>query len=226
MLSGDQPLQAVARTMNSANHNRLVKYDGDVVLWQDVNRIQADHVDIDREKRMIVADGHVITQSREEKKNDDTTPAPAPAKPAEAGATVVFTLVKAPHMVYTDEDRLARYSGGVFLNRGGLQMKAAEMRSWLAEEGADDRLQKAFADGGVQIVQTGPLRTKTGSSEHAEYYTDEEKIILRGGDPQLSDNVRGSTRGAELTYYSNDDRLLVNGSPAKPAISHIRRKHQ
>ena len=94
------------------------------------------------------------------------------------------------------------------------------------EEGADNRLQKAFADGAVQIVQAGPLRTKTGTSEHAEYYTDEDKIILRGGDPQLSDNVRGNTRGAELTYYSNEDKLLVSGSEARPAVSHIRRKHQ
>jgi len=214
MLSGDEPLQAVARAMTSANHNKLVKYDGDVVLWQGVNRIQADRVEIDREKRSIIADGHVVTQSREEKKADDAAPAPA-----------VFTLVKAPHMVYTDQDRLAHYSGGVLLNRAGLQMKAADLRSWLAEEGADNRLQKAFADGAVQIVQTGPIRTRTGASEHAEYYTDEEKIVLRGGDPTMNDSLRGNTRGTELTYYSNDDRLLVKGSDGKPAISHIRRKH-
>jgi lipopolysaccharide export system protein LptA len=225
MLSGDEPLQAVAHVMNSANHNKLVKYDGDAVLWQGVNRIQADHVEIDRDKRSIIADGHVVTQSREEKKADDeAAPASAPAKPADT-APAVFTLVKAPHMVYTDQDRLAHYSGGVLLSRAGLQMKATDLRSWLAEEGADNRLQKAFADGSVQIVQTGPLRTKTGTSEHAEYYTDENKIVLRGGDPQMSDNVRGNTRGAELTYYSDDDRLLVNGTAAKPAISHIRKKH-
>jgi hypothetical protein len=29
----------------------------------------------------------------------------------------------------------------------------------------------------------------------------------------------------ELTYYSDDDRLLVNGTLAKPSVSHIRRKH-
>jgi lipopolysaccharide export system protein LptA len=220
MLSGDQPLQAVARSMTSANRNRLVKYDGDVVLWQGVNRIQADRVEIDREKRSIIADGHVVTQSREEHKPDASAAAQPPAAPPD-----MFTLVKAPHMIYTDQDRLAHYSGGALLNRGGLQMKAADLRSWLAEEGADNRLQKAFADGAVQIVQAGPLRTKTGSSDHAEYYTDEEKIILRGGDPTMSDSLRGNTRGAELTYYSNDDRLLVKGSDAKPAISHIRRKH-
>ncbi|HXM40690.1 MAG TPA: LPS export ABC transporter periplasmic protein LptC [Bryobacteraceae bacterium] len=227
MLSGDEPLQAVARAMASSNHNKLVKYDGDAVLWQGVNRIQADHVEIDREKRSIIADGHVVTQSREDKKADDeAAAAPASAaKPADP-APAIFTLVKAPHMVYTDEDRLAHYSGGVFLNRAGLQMKATELRSWLAEEGADNRLQKAFADGAVQIVQTGPIRTRTGASEHAEYYTDENKIVLRGGDPMMNDNVRGNTRGAELTYYSDDDRLLVKGSDGKPAVSHIKKKHQ
>jgi lipopolysaccharide export system protein LptA len=230
MLSGDEPLQAVAHAMTSANHNRLVKYDGDAVLWQGVNRIQADHVEIDREKRMIAADGHVITQSREEEKKDDAKPdAPAhveAAAPVAPAGPTVFTLVKAPHMVYTDQDRVAHYSGGVLLTRAGLTMKAGELRSWLAEEGADNRLTKAFADGAVQIVQTGPIRTRTGTSEHAEYYTDDDKIILRGGDPLMNDSVRGDTRGAELTYYSNDDRLLVNGTVAKPAISHIRRKHQ
>ena len=224
MLSGDEPLQAVARSMNSANHNKLVKYDGDAVLWQGVNRIQADHVEIDREKRSIIAEGHVVTQSREESKPDETAPAPDAAK-ASAPAPAVFTMVKAPHLVYTDEDRLAHYSGGVLLNRAGLQMKAADLRSWLAEEGADNRLQKAVADGAVQIVQTGPIRTRTGTSEHAEYYTDEEKIILRGGDPTMNDSLRGNTRGTELTYYSNDDRLLVKGSDGKPAVSHIRKKH-
>jgi lipopolysaccharide export system protein LptA len=225
MLSGDQPLQAVARSMSSANHNKLVKYDGDAVLWQGVNRIQADHVEIDRDKRSIIADGHVVTQSREEeKKTDDSASAPAAAKPADA-APAIFTLVKAPHMVYTDQDRLAHYSGGVLLNRAGLQMKATDLRSWLAEEGADNRLQKAFADGAVQIVQSGAIRTRTGTSEHAEYYTDDDKIVLRGGEPTMNDSLRGNTRGAELTYYSNDDRLLVIGSDGKPAISHIRKKH-
>jgi len=214
MLSGDEPLQAVAHSMSSANHNKLVKYDGEVVLWQGANRIQADHVAIDRDKRSITADGHVVTRSREESKAGET-----------ATAAPLFTLVKARHMLYTDEDRLAHYSGGVLLNRGGLQMKAADLRSWLAEQGADNRLQKAVADGAVEIVQTGPIRTRTGTSEHAEYYTDEEKIVLRGGDPAMNDSLRGNTRGTELTYYSDDDRLLVKGSDGKPAVSKIRKKH-
>jgi lipopolysaccharide export system protein LptA len=226
MLAGDEPLQAVARTMRSANHNRLVQYEGEVVLWQGANRIQADRVEIDREKRTLIADGHVVSQSREDPKPDDSAgPAKTAGAKKQADSAPVFTLVKAPHMVYTEQNRLAHYSGGVFLNRAGLQVKAADVRSWLAEEGADNRLEKAFADGAVRIVQTGPVRTRVGTSEHAEYYTDEEKVVLRGGDPQLNDSLRGNTRGGELTYYANDDRLLVNGSAAHPAVSRIRRKH-
>jgi lipopolysaccharide export system protein LptA len=213
MLSGEEPVQAVARTMTSANHNKLVVYQGGVVLWQGANRIQADRVEIDRGKGRLVADGHVITQSRE----DD------PSKPG--GAPPVFTLVKAPHMDYTDQDRVAHYSGGVFLSRAGVQVKARELRSWLAEQGAKNRLTKAVADGGVEIVQSTEGRTRTGRSEHAEYYTDEDKVVLRGGDPELVDSLRGNTRGAELVYFTDDDRLLVNGSPAHPVISRIRRKH-
>jgi lipopolysaccharide export system protein LptA len=220
MLSGDEPLQAIARTMTSANHNKLVKYDGDVLLWQGDNRIQAEHVEIDRDKRVIVAEGHVITQSREGNKEEDDTP-----KTAAADEGPVFTLVKAPHMAYTDQDRVAHYFGGVMLTRAGLQVKANDLRSWLAEAGADNRLVKAVAEGAVEIVQTGPLRTRTGTSEHAEYYTDENKVVLRGGNPQLNDSVRGNTRGTELTYYSDDDKLLVNGSTAQPVVSHIRRRH-
>lgn len=230
MLSGDEPLQAVAQVMSSANRNRLVKYEGGVVLWQGANRIQADRVEIDREKRTLLADGHVITQSREEPKEDakdaaQSGPGPASKGTAAKSGAPVFTLVKAPHMIYTEQDRLAHYSGGVFLNRAGLQVKAVDLRSWLAEEGAENRLQKAFADGQVQIVQTGPVRSKTGTSEHAEYYTDEEKVVLRGGDPLLNDSLRGNTRGSELTYFANDDRLLVNGSQSQRATSLIRRKH-
>ena len=88
----------------------------------------------------------------------------------------------------------------------------------------DGRLEKAFADGKVEIVQSSPLRKRTGNSEHAEYYVGDQKIVLRGGAPILNDSVKGVTRGSELTYYAGDDRLMVNGAPEQPAKSRIRRK--
>jgi lipopolysaccharide export system protein LptA len=136
----------------------------------------------------------------------------------------VLTVVHASHLVYTDENRLAVYTGGVLLRRPGLQVKGKELRAFLAESGADSRLEKAFADGAVEIVETAPDRTRTGTGEHAEYYTNGQKVFLRGGRPKLVDSLKGSMQGDELTYFANDGRLLGSGSPQQPVNSRIRRK--
>jgi lipopolysaccharide export system protein LptA len=213
MLSGDQPVEAQARKMDSSNHNRAIHYEGDVTMRQGANHIQAGVIDVNREKRTLVADGNVITNLWEEPKGDE-----------KMSAAPVLTVVHASHLVYTEENRLAVYTGGVLLRRPGLQVKSKELRAYLAESGADSRLDKAFADGAVEIVETAPDRTRTGTGEHAEYYTDVQKVVLRGGRPKLVDSVKGSMQGDELTYFANDGRLLGSGSPQQPISSRIRRK--
>ncbi len=51
-----------------------------------------------------------------------------------------------------------------------------------------------------------------------------DKVILEGGQPQFVDSLRGATQGDKLTWFSKDDRLLVNGVEAKPAKSVIHHK--
>ena len=76
----------------------------------------------------------------------------------------------------------------------------------------------------MEIVQTGGTRTKTGTAEHAEYYADDGKLILEKGQPKMVDNLRGTTQGQQLTWFSSDDRLLVNGTPSEPTKSLLLRK--
>jgi len=222
MLSGDQPVEAQARKMDSSNHNRAIHYEGGVTMRQGANRIQAGVIDVNREKRTLVADGNVVTNLWE-----DPHPRPAEAAgtpPGPRPLAPVLTAVHAQHLVYTEENRLAVYTGGVLLRRPGLQVKSQELRAFLAESGADSRLEKAFADGAVAIVETAPDRTRTGTGEHAEYYTDAQKVTLRGGRPKLVDSLKGSMQGDELTYFANDGRLLGSGSSEQPVNSRIRRK--
>jgi lipopolysaccharide export system protein LptA len=223
LLSDDQPLQAVAEKMQSSDHNRRVHYQGKVVLWQGANRVKSREVLIDRANHRLTATGDVMTQFVDEPKDEN-----GQAKKNEKGqnAAPVFTVVKADNLVYTDQDRLAHYTGSVVLTRPGLDVKGAEVRAYLAEKGADSRLERAFADGNVSIVQKTPLRTRTGTGEHAEYYTGEERILLRGGSPQLADSLTGNTRGIELTYFADDDRLLVDGNSSDPAKSLVHGRHK
>ena len=97
MLSGDEPMHAQARKMDSADHNRRLHYEGNVLMWQGANRIQADTIDLDREKRTLVADGHVLTHLWEQPKDEQK----------KTGAPPVLTEVRAQHLVYTEENRLA-----------------------------------------------------------------------------------------------------------------------
>ena len=215
MLSGDEPLQAQAAKMDSRNRNRAIHYEGGVTMWQGANRIQAEAIDVDREKHSLVADRNVVTNLWEE-------PNDQPGKPT---AAPVLTVVHAPHLVYTEQNRLAVYTGGVQLVRPGLQVKGRELRAVLAEAGADSRLEKAFADGTVEILQSSKDLTRNGAGEHAEFYTGDQRVILRAPRARLTQTpVTGkpsTSEGAELTYFANDDRLLVIGAPNEPASSRI-----
>jgi lipopolysaccharide export system protein LptA len=219
MLSGDDPLQATARKMESRNHNRRIHYEGAVNMWQGANRIQGDVVDLDREKRSLIANGNVVTDLWEEPKDE--------AK--KKTSTPVLTEVHAARLVYTEENRLADYTGGVTLTRPTMRVKGRELRAFLAESGSDSRLDKAFAEGDVEIFSTGKDRTRTGTGEHAEYFTADQKVILRGPWVKMVEKVftkpqPNTTEGKELTYYADDDRLVVTGEASKPGNSLINRK--
>jgi lipopolysaccharide export system protein LptA len=219
LLSGDEPVQATAQRMLSTDHNSFIRYEGKADMWQGASRIRADRIEIDRQAQRLVAVGDVETQLREKEK-DKKDGVVKPVGPP------IFTIVKAGGLIYTDTDRLAYYTGGAILTRPNLRVKSLELRSYLSEAGSDNSLERSYADGKVEIQQTSPTRTRTGTSEHAEYYTSEDKIILRGGAPGLVDSLKGNTHGAELTYFASDDRLFVNGAPEQPAQSRIRRKKQ
>ncbi len=209
LLNGDQPLQAQAAHMQSTDRNQTVHYQGGAMMWQGANRIQASRIDLDRKKKDLVADGSVISSLWEEPKEDEK----------KRGAKPVLTVVRAQHLVYTDSDRLAVYTGGVQLTRPNTMVQSAELRAFLAPEGADSRLEKALADGNVRIVQTAPGRTRTGTAEHSEYYTNDERVILRGGQPLLVDSVSGKTQAPELIYRADDGSLQGNGGEGNPVQS-------
>jgi lipopolysaccharide export system protein LptA len=219
MLDKDEPTQGIADRVISAERNHLIHYIGNAVLWQSSNRIQADKIDVDRDKKSIVADGNVVSQFLDNKKDDD-------GKPVKPPATPVFTIVKAPHMVYTDADRAALYTGGTDFWRPTLTVKCLTLKAWLNDNksDADSRLNRAVGDGNVDIVQIAKDRKRVGTGEHAEYYTDEGKIVLTGGEPKLDDSLKGSTVADKLTYFTDDDRLLLEGAPKKQVRTHLVRK--
>ena len=93
------------------------------------------------------------------------------------------------------------------------------------ENSGDSSLDHAFADGSVNVSdQITYNRKRTGSSEHAEYYSKEDKVILNGGSPQITDSYKGVTSGNQITYFSGEDHLIVDGENKKVAFTQMKRK--
>jgi lipopolysaccharide export system protein LptA len=232
MLNTDEILQARAQHMVSTDENAKIHYEGNAVAWQGSNRVEADRLDIDRDAGTLIADGKVVSQfvdkdkdkDKDDKKSGGKTTAKASVKKAST-APPIFTIVHAPRLVYTDETRIAVYSGGVLLQRSSdMTVTGKEIKAYLNDADADSSLNKTVADGGVKIVSAARAKVRTGTAEHSEYYADEGKVILSGGNPLLVDTKEGKTQGVQLTYWANDDRLLVNGVPTSPVKSIVRKK--
>jgi len=174
-------------------------------------------------------------------KSAETKPADAKhvdAKPADAKSagnaaggdtgSSIFTVVRAPEMLYEDSTKLAHYTGGVKLTRDRMTVASRELKAYFKEnkdrQDGESSLDHAFADGGVVVNELATDRTRTGTAEHVEYYTDDDRLVLNGGVPKFVDSLRGSTSGHQLTYYSDDDRLLVDGEKKTPAVTHMKKK--
>jgi lipopolysaccharide export system protein LptA len=241
MLNQDEPLHGIAKKMVSTENNTKIRYEGNVVLWQGANRLTADVVDIDRDNDILKAKGHVVSQLMEkEKKGSQEAGKPGSQEAGKTGsresgagsrektkktnAAPVFTIVRAPELIYTDDDKLAYYKGGVVLDRGPTHVTSRELKAFLRDDDNDSSLDHAFADGDVIIVNTAPDRTRTGTSQHAEYYIDDAKVVLEQGQPKLVDSKGETTQGKQLIWYSDEDKLEVNGAVGQPAQSHLRRK--
>lgn len=211
MLSHEESTEAQADRMTTSERRRRIVYEGHAVLRQGANRLRAHRIEIDRAAGRLLAQGQVESQLADKPK---TGARRAPS----------FVVVQAGQLVYTEEDRLAHYSGGVRLSRAGVDVRAEEIRAFLREAEADASLDRAHAAGRVEILHTEAGRSRRATAEQADYYVAEERIVLRGGEPSLADSARGHTRGRQLTWFVNDDRLLVDGFETQPALSRIRRK--
>ncbi len=230
MLSTDEILQARAEHMVSVDNNMTIHYQGNAVAWQGANRVEADRLDIDRDAGVMEAHGKVkcsfVDKDKSDKNKDVASEGVAKPPPPPVTAPI-FTIVTAPDMVYTEETRIVDYTGGATMLRPDMTITSKTIRAFLKDADEDSSLDKAFADGTVKVVSTSVKlkRTRTGTSDHAEYYADDGKVVLNGGIPKLVDSVKGETVAPkQLTWFSNDDRLIVDGTGAKDPVKSIIRK--
>jgi lipopolysaccharide export system protein LptA len=220
MLDATKTMQAGADQMQTRDDNTRVRYEGHAVLWQGANRISADVIDIDRDAETLEATGNVVSQLVDNKQSNDA---------AQAAQPPVFTIVRAPHLSYSDDTKIALYTGGVWMQRDKMTVTSKQLQAFLNPNGGENSdqssLDHALADGEVKVTDVvGPGRTRTGTSDHCAYYTKENKVVLNGTIAQVVDSYKGVTKGSKLTYYSDDDRLLVDGVKKQLAFTRMKKR--
>ena len=217
-LSGSDPVHVIAERMVSQHSRGVIRYEGGpgrgrVRLWQKGEVIEARTLVLERERRRLTAQDEVVTLFPE-----------AGAKSEQQARSPI--QISAQRLVYTDQDRRAYYQGGVLLRRGDSVVKATTLEAHLLPanqaQAGHSRLQRAVARGGVEILDFSAGQQRRGAADMAEYFSSEEKVILRGGQPYVYDPQRGYTRGAELTYYIRDDRFFVDGDGATRTVTEHR----
>ena len=209
LLSDQENLEAQADRLQTLERRSKFVYEGNVRLWQSGSRLQGQRVTIDRAARTLIAEGNVLTELADRQ---------------QGRGPATFVVVQSAELNYSEQDRLAHYRGGVRLQRGDLQIEAPELRAWLKPAGADSRLERAVATGGVKILHRSAGRTRQAHAEVAEYFADEERAVLTGGPPALVDDRAGQTRGQRLSWRLRDDSFEVQGEASTPALSRLRRR--
>jgi lipopolysaccharide export system protein LptA len=217
MLASSDPIHVTAKKMTAEQNTGIALYTGGSRLWQGANIVEAPIIEFNRDNRSLVAEDR-----------SHSAAAPVTSVFVQKGKDGKLTPVNinARKLTYVDAERRARYEGGVTAHTAEGVLTADHVDIYLKESGtaatspqpAPSQLDRIVAQGNVIMAQPG----RRGSGDRLTYYQDDGRFVLTGGSPMISDAEHGTVRGATLTFFSKDDRVLVEGSNAAPTVTHTR----
>lgn len=196
-----EPVHIAADRLHAQRASGQARYEGHCRIWQAENLIQADVVELYRNERKVVALGKVASLFLDQRKAE-------PAGNQKSQNEQRPVSIKADRLTYFDHERRAIYEGSVAARDGFGAMRADQLQVFFNQAKGNEPLEieRALAIGKVVITQPG----RRARSEEAEYFADEDKVVLSGGTPTIEDEEHGSTTGRRLTFWVGDDRILVD----------------
>lgn len=215
LLATADPIHVTANSMTAHRDTGMARYTGSARLWQATNIIEAPTIELDRERRNMVAQAgrgqRVSTVFVQTDKKGKVTP----------------VNVTAAGLTYSDAQRKARFEGGVVLKGADATMTADHADVWLLPRGqksapgpaaGGNQVEQIVAEGHVAIQE--PSRKATG--ERLVYTAADGKFVLTGGPPSIFDAEHGTTTGDSLTFFSRDDRVRVGSENSTRTVTQTR----
>ncbi len=208
----------------SAGH---VIYLGHARLWQAQSVLEAEQIEIWRDEKKLQAQGHIVAifpQAPGTGASFAMTPTKSTVNPAKP----TLWQIRAPALTYLSDSGKVHLDGGVRANsdEGSLESRTLDLSLSPAEppgasaaakpptgpagvlSGSGSReLSRVLAQGSV-IVRQGDRR---GAAEQAEYTAADQKFVLSGGQPTITDaSSDTTTTGRSLTFYVASDTILID----------------
>jgi lipopolysaccharide export system protein LptA len=214
ILATKDPVHVTSNSMNVQRQSGIARYLGNARLWQGANVVESPSIEFDHPNRSLVAQGTASTPVTsvfvQVEKNGKTTP----------------VVVTAARLVYNDSDRRARYTGGVLARGNAMTMTSTSADVILVPAKSrsaqsivsPSQLDRIIALGSIVVQQ----QDRRATGEKLIYTAADEKFVMSGGSPLLADSQHGTVRGDSLTFYSRDDRVLVESNESSRAISRTR----
>jgi lipopolysaccharide export system protein LptA len=228
LLAASDPVHVTSLHMTSHSQPSVAHYTGNVRLWQTANVVRAPLIDFDQQNRTLVAhaDTAQSVSSLFVQRGEDGKLTPVD--------------VTADKLTYVDAERRARYTGKVLAKSTNGTISAEQIDVYLKPAESADGSQ---AGSGTKAVKPaipgseGPSRVdhmvalgkvvitepnRRGLGDRLVYTADDGKYYLIGNSASIFDAVHGTIWGDSLTFYSHDDRVLVQSKHSSPTVTRAR----
>jgi len=206
MFEPGSSIYASSEFMEAETNSGVAKYWKQAKLWQQDQVIGAETIYLYRSERRLVAESSVRSLFYLENQKGSKGTLQQERQPV---------TIQARKMVYEDSLQKVVYDTGVKMNSSMGVLNSDHLQVFLASTGNQTTVKRLLATGAVTIHQPN----RTSFSDLAEYFRDEEKVVLTGGSPRILDSERGSTAGARLTMHLDDGSIAVEGGPENRSIT-------
>jgi len=212
LLASSEPIHITAAKM-IGHRNGTATYSGNARLWQGSNTVGAPTIDFDRDKRTVLAQG-----------KPSQPVSTVFVQPGDEGKQTPVT-VTGSRLSYMDSERQAHFEGGVVVRSADATLTADHATVFLNPHASSTKatqasqLDKIVAEGHVEVQQ----QDRRGTGNKLVYIAQDQSFTLTGGPPSIFDAEHGKVTGVSLTFFSHDDRVLVEGGgKSAPSVTKAR----
>jgi lipopolysaccharide export system protein LptA len=245
---GPDPANIAAEHLVGNSKSGRAVYTGHARLWQSESTMEADEIELNRDRRQLDARGNVravfiqLGSSPVAKPTTPVMPPPSrsraagPTKPsagsakqspAPAGLDVI--RVHAATLTYWDAKSQAHMEGGCTAESrdGTITGQACDLFFAPSTKSESAPAQPQVAQGATQrldhAIFTGNVVVRSEDrravGERGEYDSAASKFVISGGNPTLYDGSGTSTSGRQLTFLIKDDTILVDSEVGTRTIT-------